>query len=101
MNNNSSIVKKVKYCKNGHQFFKSSSCIICPICQKLNKNDNNVFNMLSAPARRALEKENITNVKKLSFYSKKQILALHGIGPASIPTLEKALDGNGLKFKEE
>ncbi|MGN7784589.1 DNA-directed RNA polymerase subunit alpha C-terminal domain-containing protein [Niabella sp. 22666] len=40
---------------------------------------------LSAPARRALETASITTVQRLSAYSEKEILKLHGIGKASLP----------------
>jgi uncharacterized protein YdhG (YjbR/CyaY superfamily) len=58
------------------------------------------FSSLSAPAQRALKKEGITTVAKLAKYTKKEILALHGMGPGSIPTLTKVLASQKLKFKK-
>ncbi|HYX35627.1 MAG TPA: DUF1801 domain-containing protein [Oligoflexus sp.] len=54
---------------------------------------------LSKPAIRALKAAGITSLKKLSRYSEKEILALHGIGPAAIPILRAALKKDGLLFK--
>ncbi len=47
--------------------------------------------LLSAPARRALEGANIKTIKQLAKQTKSSIRKLHGMGPASIPVLEKAL----------
>jgi len=38
--------------------------------------------------------------KKLSQYTKSEILKLHGMGPSTIPKLEKALADKGLSFKK-
>jgi DNA-directed RNA polymerase alpha subunit len=54
---------------------------------------------LSAPARRALERKGITSVKKLSVYSEKEIMELHGMGKASLPALKNVLSAAGLNFK--
>lgn len=55
---------------------------------------------LSAPARRALEHQGITTLQDLAAYSEKEILKLHGVGPASLPVLRASLGGIGLAFKE-
>lgn len=55
---------------------------------------------LPAPARRALENNGITSVEKLAKYSEAEMLRLHGIGKASIPTLRDMLGKNSLSFKE-
>lgn len=57
------------------------------------------LSLLSAPARRALEHYGITTEAELSKYSEKEILKLHGIGPASLPKLRAALEDKGLSFK--
>lgn len=57
--------------------------------------------MLSAPARRALTSIGITDVNQLAAYSEKEILALHGMGKASMPILKDALTKEGLAFKEK
>ena len=56
--------------------------------------------MLGAPARRALEREGISTEEDLSKYTKSDILKLHGLGPSTIPKLEKALSNKGLSFKK-
>lgn len=53
---------------------------------------------LSRPAQGALAAVGITNLKKLSRSSEAEILALHGMGPKSIPILKKALAESGLSF---
>jgi len=56
--------------------------------------------VLSAPARRALVNEGIKTLKQLSAFSEKEILSLHGMGPASIPLLRSTLKKEGLNFKK-
>jgi hypothetical protein len=95
-------VGTLKTCSRGHEFYKSSDCPICPVCWSSyykEKHLNDFPKNMSAPALRALLNAKITNLKELSKYSKKEILKLHGMGPASIPTLEKALKTKGLSFK--
>lgn len=53
---------------------------------------------LSAPARRALAGAGIVTLAELSGWREKDILALHGIGPASMPMLRQALAEVGLSF---
>ncbi len=90
----------LKTCKNGHHFFKSSDCPTCPVCEKERKPKDNFLSLLGAPARRALERENIRTLDDLSKYSEKEILALHGIGKSSIPKLQEVLLEKGLTFKK-
>jgi hypothetical protein len=54
---------------------------------------------LSAPAQRALKNGGVTTLKKLAKYSEKEVLALHGMGPASLPILRAALKKEGLSFR--
>ena len=58
------------------------------------------MNGLGAPARRALESAGIKTLKQLSTYSEKELLALHGFGPGSLPKLREALKEKGLAFKK-
>lgn len=88
-----------RICSNGHSYFKTSDCPVCPICENNRKPIIGLLAKLAAPARRALENKGISNVEQLSLYSKKEILALHGLGPSSIPILEDALKFQGLNFK--
>lgn len=93
-------IKNKKTCPNGHIFFKSSDCPVCPVCEQQSKQDNGWMATLSAPARRALENNGIATLLQLSKFSEKEILQLHGIGPGSIPKLCQALKTAGLSFKK-
>jgi len=55
---------------------------------------------LSNPARNALLHFGIDTIQKLSAYSEKEILKLHGIGKASLPIFRKSLEEHGLSFKQ-
>jgi DNA-directed RNA polymerase alpha subunit len=91
--------KQKRVCPNGHSYYKSSDCPVCPICENKRQPHNEFLNALSAPARRALENAGITTLAKLSKKTEKEILSLHGMGPGSIPVLKKALKEKGLKLK--
>lgn len=92
--------QNLRTCSKGHRYYKSSDCPTCPICEQERKPKDGFLAVLSAPARRALENKGITTLKQLSKYSKEGILALHGIGPSSIPKLDKALEAKGLTFRK-
>lgn len=92
--------KKLKTCEKGHSFYKSSDCPTCPICAAENKPESGFLSLLSAPARGALEHAGISTITKLSQYSEREILALHGMGPKSIPILREALSEAGLAFAQ-
>lgn len=64
------------------------------------KTENNVFDQLPAPARRALLGAGIDRLDKLADYTEEELLALHGLGPASLPKLRQALSEAGLGLKE-
>ena len=89
----------LKTCKNEHKFYKSSDCPTCPICEEERKPKDNFLSRIGAPARRALEREGITTLEKLSTYSEKEILALHGMGKSTIPKLQKLLVEKEFSFK--
>ncbi len=91
--------KKVKTCKSGHQFFKSSDCPTCPVCEEERKPKDHFLSLLGAPARRALERENIKTLEELTKWSEKEMLNLHGIGQSTIPKLKAMLAENGLSFQ--
>lgn len=57
------------------------------------------FDALSAPARRALENKGIQTPDQLAGYSEAEILALHGMGPGSLPKLRQILAASGFAFK--
>lgn len=90
--------KSLKTCKNGHQFFKSTDCPTCPICEEERKPKDSFLSLLGAPARRALENNDITTLEQLSKYTKEEILNLHGIGKSTIPTLEKLMSDKKITF---
>ena len=89
-----------KTCPQGHKYNKTSDCPTCPICEANRKPENGFLLLLSAPARRALEGIGVSTVKQLASHSQKEIMNLHGMGPASLPKLKQALKDEGLAFKE-
>jgi hypothetical protein len=94
-------IKTLRKCKNGHQYYKSSDCPVCPLCEEDQKSNKGFLSLLSAPARRALENNGIKTLVQLSTFSESEILKLHGMGPGSIPKLKTALHNEGLSFKNE
>lgn len=92
--------KSLKVCEKGHKYYKSSDCPSCPTCNKENKPDSGFLSKLSSPARSALVHEGIDTLQKLSNYTEKEILKIHGIGPASLPTMRSSLEEADLSFKE-
>lgn len=93
--------KSLRTCKEGHQYYKSSDCPVCPVCEENRKPEAGFLSLISAPARRALEGKGIKSLQQLGQYSEKEILQLHGIGPSAIPKLREALKKEGLSFKEK
>ncbi|OJU27282.1 MAG: hypothetical protein BGN92_03730 [Sphingobacteriales bacterium 41-5] len=91
--------KILRTCPKGHQYYKSSDCPTCPVCEAAKKPTEGFMAGLSAPAVRALQTAGMSSLKILSQHSKKEVLALHGIGPSSIPKLGAALKKEGLDFK--
>jgi len=91
--------KTLRTCKKGHQYYKSTDCPTCPQCEKEIKPSEGFISKLSSPARRALENAGIDSLSKLATYTEKEILKLHGMGKASLPTLKEALASKGLTFK--
>jgi hypothetical protein len=67
---------------------------------KKQSDSGDFLSAISAPARRALESNGITTLKKLAGHSESEILKLHGIGPGSIPKLRAALAKGGLAFRK-
>ena len=92
--------KRLKTCDQGHTFYKSSDCPTCPICAAENKPESGFLSLLSGPTRGAFEHAGISTLAKLSKYSEREILKLHGVGPKSLPTLRQALQDAGLTFAE-
>ncbi|MFD2118102.1 RNA polymerase alpha subunit C-terminal domain-containing protein [Paenibacillus yanchengensis] len=86
-------------CDNGHRYYKSSDCPTCLICEREQQPNTGFLAEMSAPARRALQTEGITTLEELARYSEKELLKLHGFGPASLPKLRIALSEAGLSFR--
>lgn len=93
--------KNLRTCRNGHQYYKSTDCPTCPVCEAEKKPEDGFLASMSAPARRALEGQGIRTEKQLSGWSEKEVLMLHGFGPASLPKLRAALKAKGLSFKKD
>ena len=96
----SGLKKNLRTCPNGHQYYKSSDCRTCPVCEAERKPKEGFLALLGAPARRALENHGITTLKQLSKFSENEILELHGMGKTTIPKLITALKAEGLSFKK-
>ncbi|SOC06451.1 RNA polymerase alpha subunit [Ureibacillus xyleni] len=92
--------KSLRVCEKGHKYYKSSDCTSCPICNQENRPDHGFLSKLSSPARNTLVREGIDTLQKLSKYTEKEILKLHGIGPTSLPLMRSSLEEEGLSFKE-
>lgn len=92
--------KTLKTCAQGHEYYKSTDCPTCPVCEAQNKPQDGFLSRLSAPARNALTAQGITTTERLAGHTEKEILKLHGIGKASLPVFRKALADAGLSFKD-
>ena len=91
-------MKSRRTCPNGHHFGKTSDCPACPQCEAARAPTDGWMAKLVAPARRALEHAGIGTLSELAERSEKELLALHGFGPATLPILRKALKAVGLQF---
>lgn len=89
-----------KTCKKGHIFYKSSDCDTCPICEKENKPTTGFLSFFSSPVCNAMLAKGIDTLEKLSNFTEKEILSLHGIGKTSLPIFRTLLADAGLNFKE-
>lgn len=56
---------------------------------------------LSRPATSALHHIGITTLESLTKLTRRQFLALHGVGPKSLPIIETAMQDAGLDFAQE
>nr|WP_315035360.1 DNA-directed RNA polymerase subunit alpha C-terminal domain-containing protein [uncultured Chryseobacterium sp.] len=56
--------------------------------------------IIAIPARKALEKEKINSLEKLSDYSEKEILQLHGFGKNTVMKLKDYMKEHQMCFKE-
>ncbi len=86
-------------CPKGHIYLKSTDCPTCPACELEKAKAGFFIGGMSAPARRALKDLGIDSLKKLAKHTETDILAQHGLGPASLPLMRAALKAAGLSFK--
>lgn len=93
--------KRRRVCANGHPFVKSSDCPTCPTCEAEKKPKGGFLSHFAAPARRALERAGIHDERALAKQTQQAVLALHGIGPSSLPIMQRLLTQAGLKFRDE
>ncbi|WP_228452022.1 DNA-directed RNA polymerase subunit alpha C-terminal domain-containing protein [Chryseobacterium sp. G0186] len=56
--------------------------------------------VIAIPARKALKKEKIDSLEKLSDYSEKEIMQLHGFGKNTMMKLKDYMQENQVFFKE-
>lgn len=92
--------KTQRICTNGHKYYKSTDCPVCPICEGMNKPSTEWLAALSAPSRRAMEAAGINSLKQLSTFTEKEVAAMHGVGPKVIRIMKEFLEENKLKFEE-
>ncbi len=91
--------KVLRTCKNGHQFYKTSDCPTCPICEAQKKPAAEWMANFAAPARRAFENAGIKTLKQFAKYTEQEVADLHGMGPGSISKLKPLLKWNNIEFK--
>ncbi len=56
-------------------------------------------NEIGKTAARELSYNGIDSLQKVSEHSKKELLAIHGVGPKAVAILSEALAARGLDFK--
>ncbi|MBB4805770.1 ERCC4-type nuclease [Chryseobacterium defluvii] len=56
--------------------------------------------IVAMPARRALEKEKIDSLEKLSNYSEEEVMQFHGFGKNTMKKLKDHMKANNLIFKD-
>ncbi|WP_228372297.1 helix-hairpin-helix domain-containing protein [Chryseobacterium gregarium] len=57
--------------------------------------------IIAVPARRALEKEKIDSLEKLSGYSEDEIMKLHGFGRNTMNKLKRYMNEQRVSFKDQ
>ncbi|HLO57064.1 MAG TPA: hypothetical protein VK169_22400 [Saprospiraceae bacterium] len=92
--------KTLRICKSGHKYYKSSDCLICPICESEKNSTSNFIVEFSAPARRALESIDVSDLESLCKFTRKEIANLHGMGPSGLKKIDQLLAAANLKFKD-
>lgn len=59
----------------------------------------NLPNAIGKTAARELSLNGITTLQQVATFSKKELLAIHGVGPKAITILGEALAAQGLNYK--
>ena len=90
--------KTLRTCPSGHQYWKSSDCPVCPICEKSRSLGDDVLNKLGAPAKRALANAGIGPLSDFSKFTENEIASLHGIGPNALAKIKAVMAANGISF---
>lgn len=67
---------------------------------KQNRQDNNDFPKIGAPAVRALEAAGYTSLKQLTKVTEAELAQLHGMGPKALRILGETLNAKGWSFKQ-
>jgi len=60
----------------------------------------NLPDEIGKTAARELSLNGITSLQQVATYSKKELLAIHGVGPKAIAILNEALAAEGLNYNE-
>ncbi|WP_228417735.1 DNA-directed RNA polymerase subunit alpha C-terminal domain-containing protein [Chryseobacterium oranimense] len=61
--------------------------------------NNFLYGIIAVPARRALEREKIDSLEKLSDYSEQEIMKLHGFGRNTMQKLKNHMEKHHVSFK--
>ena len=80
-----------KRCSEGHVFFKTTTCPVCPICEKTRIPIADFLSLFPAPARRALENHGVTSLERLVATPESELLSYHGFGPSSIKIVRRLI----------
>lgn len=92
--------KTLRTCPQGHKYYKSSDCPVCPICEQAKQPDEGFMSLLAAPARRALQNAQIDTLTQLANHTEKEIRALHGISKNAMNIFLQQLEKAGLSFRK-
>lgn len=71
---------------------------ICAVHHVVN-NNNFLYGIIAVPARRALQREKIDSLEKLSGYSEEEIMKLHGFGKNAMERLRDHMKEHQVSFK--
>ncbi|KMQ65209.1 hypothetical protein ACM46_10930 [Chryseobacterium angstadtii] len=72
---------------------------ICAVNHIVKSNDF-LYGIIAVPARRSLEKEKIDSLEKLSGYSEKEIMQMHGFGKNAMEKLKNHMKEHHVSFRD-